>query len=81
MEKRLSDKAMDTSVKARVKSKKTLGTKHSGIWNHEKTKSMTTGKRNPCRRNRNIFNKTIKIKFPNLMEVPIKVQEVYRTPK
>jgi hypothetical protein len=41
---------------------------------------MTNRKRDTSQSHRNIFNKTIEVKFPNLKEMPIKVQEAHRTP-
>ena len=75
---------MDSLVKENVSGRqgRNPGAKHPGLEHYKKTKSMNTrGKQKPRSKVQSIFNKIREENFSNLKkEVPIRVQEAYRTP-
>jgi hypothetical protein len=72
-------------AKENVKSKKFLKQKHSGNMRHYEKKDLTIivieeREDSQIKDPEDIFNKIIEEKFPNLKEMPMEVQEDYRTP-
>jgi hypothetical protein len=74
---------VDTSVEENVKSKKFLAQNFPKIWNTLKRPNVSTigtkeGEETLNTGTKNIPNKIMRKKFPNLKMIHIKIQEIYR---